>query len=301
MEDIAPILLEQIEELFKSGKESNERIKAIIAKLDDNKAGYIDVGEYADELGAILADAYGLVFTLETLPDGKLYYNIATRTVEPTMKKLQSDIADITENVQKQLNQQAGLGIKPIRPELNQDKIVGIVDRLSNAENIDDVKWILDEPIKTFARSIVDDAIKANAEFQGKSGMSPKIIRRSSGNCCKWCTAIEGSYEYPDVPKDVYRRHNRCRCTVDYVVGKRKQDAWSKTWNDEVSKDKIDMRKSIPYGGDVNNEAQELYKLTKKELEKRVKEINETSANKLNKLDKKTKGELITFIIANKK
>ena len=247
MEDIAPILLEQIGELFRSGKESNEKIKAILAKLNSKEAGYIEAGEYADELGNILAEAFGNTFTIGILPDGRLYYNIAKRTVEPSMKELQTEIADFTEAVQEQLNNQAGLGIKPIRPALKQDKIDGIIDRLSNAESFEDIKWILNEPIKTFARSTVDDAIKANAEFQGKSGMAPKIIRRSSGKCCEWCTNIAGDYTYPNVPRDVYKRHNRCRCTVDYVVGKRKQNVWSKTWSDESTAEKIASRKAIQY------------------------------------------------------
>lgn len=284
MEDIAPLLLEQIKELYKQGKEGN---KKIIAILKNKKAGYIEAGEYADELGKILADSLGNTFAVGILPDGRLYYNIAKRTVEPTMQDLQSEIADFTEAVQERLNNQAGLGIKAIRPELKQDRIDGIIDRLSNAESFEDIKWIIDEPIKTFARSTVDDAIKANAEFQGKSGMSPKIIRRSSGNCCEWCTAIEGSYEYPDVPKDVYRRHNRCGCTVDYVVGKRKQNVWSKTWSDENTPEKIENRKSIPYKTDVAKKKQKTQsdqsskkQYTKSDLDKMsLNELKETAGS----------------------
>lgn len=247
MEDIAPILLKQIKELFDNGKDNNEHIKILLDKLKSKEAGYIDAGEYADELGKILAEAYGEVFTMEVLPDGKLYYNIATRTVEPTMKSLQAEIAGFSEVVQEELNKQSKLGLKPIKAELKQDKIDGIVDRLSNAETIDDIKWILDEPIKTFARSVVDDSIKANADFHAKSGLAPKIVRKSSGNCCEWCTKLEGVYLYPDVPQDVYRRHNRCGCTVDYVAGKRKQNVWNKTWSDETAPEKIENRKVMRY------------------------------------------------------
>lgn len=300
MEDIAPILLKQIEELFNKGKENNEHIKMLLAKLKGKEAGYIDAGEYADELGKILAEVYGEVFTMEILPDGKFYYNIAKRTVEPTMKGLQSDIADLTETVQEQLNKQAGLGIKPLRPELKQDKIDGIINRLSNAESFDDIKWILNEPIKTFARSVVDDSIRVNAEFQGKSGLTPKIIRRSSGGCCEWCTNIVGDYEYPNVPKDVYRRHNRCRCTVDYVPSNgKKQNVWSKSWDDEVSAEKIAQRKAVPYGGDVKVEAKEMERLLHSELVKMAKELN--GNNKANKFSKMNKNELITFILSRKK
>ena len=246
MEDIAPILLKQIEELYKQEKNSSEKVKHILEKIKEGKISYIDAGEYADELGKILSAAYGSVFTMETLPDGKLYYNIAKRTVEPTMVGLQSDIADLTEEVQSILNTQAGLGINPIRPTLEQDKIDGIVDRLSNAEIFDDIAWILEEPIKTFARSVVDDAIKDNAEFHAKSGMSPRIVRKMAGNCCDWCKAVAGTYSYPNVPRDVYRRHQRCRCTVDYIPNKgRKQNVWTKAWSNEVEPEKIEQRKAV--------------------------------------------------------
>lgn len=244
MEDIAPKLLQQIEELYIQEKNSSEKVKHILEKIKEGRISYIDAGEYADELGSILSDAYGYVFTMETLPDGKFYYNIAKRTVEPTMKGLHSDIADITDVVQTTLNGQAGLGINPVRPVLEQNKIDGILNRLSHAETYEDIAWILDEPIKTFARSTVDDAIKANAEFHAKAGMSPKIVRKMAGNCCDWCKAVAGTYIYPDVPHDVYRRHNRCRCTVDYVAGKRKQNVWNKAWSDEVEPEKIEQRKA---------------------------------------------------------
>ena len=244
MEDIAPKLLQQIEELYTQEKNSSEKVKRILEKIKEGRISYIDAGEYADELGKILSVAYGSVFTMETLPDGKMYYNIAKRTVEPTMIGLQSDIADLTDEVQTILNAQAGLGINPIRPELEQNKIDGILNRLAHAETFDDIAWILDEPIITFAISIVDDAIKSNAEFHSKAGMTPKIVRKMAGNCCDWCKAVAGTYTYPNVPKDVYRRHQRCRCTVDYVAGKRKQNVWNKAWSDEVEPEKIEQRKA---------------------------------------------------------
>lgn len=251
MEDIAPALLEQIKELYKNEKNSSIKIKNILDKLKEKNANFVDASEYANELGEILSKVFGDTFSVEVLPDGKMYYNIAKRTVEPTMKALQSDIADLTEELQENLNKQAGLGIKPLRPEVNQDRIDGIIDRLAEAENFDDIKWILQEPVKTFARSVVDDAILTNAEFHGKSGLAPKIIRKSSGNCCKWCTNLVGEYNYPNVPKDVYRRHNRCRCTVDYVVGKRKQNVWTKAWSEEIEPEKIEGRKAVEFGEDL--------------------------------------------------
>ena len=249
MEDVAPKLLEQIKDLYFSQSTKNELIAAIKAKIKDKQVTYIDAEQYANEVGGILAKAYEETFV--NLPDGKMYYNIAKRTVEPTMMDMHSDIADVTDEVQTILNEQAGLGINPVRPSLEQDKIDGIINRLANAESYDDIAWILAEPIKTFARSVVDDSVKSNAEFHAKAGMSPKIVRKMAGNCCDWCKAVAGTYIYPDVPRDVYRRHQRCRCTVDYVVGKRKQNVWTKAWSDEVEPEKIEQRKTVKYGEDI--------------------------------------------------
>jgi hypothetical protein len=49
--------------------------------------------------------------------------------------------------------------------------------------------------------------------------MRPRIIRASVGGCCKWCNDVAGVYEYPNVPKDVFRRHRYCRCIVEYDPG----------------------------------------------------------------------------------
>ena len=102
------------------------------------------------------------------------------------------------------------------------------------------------EPIVNFSQSIVDETIKANAEFQAKAGLRPKIIRREAGNCCDWCKGLVGTYTYPDVPEDVYKRHRYCRCTVDYYPrdGK-KQNIHTKEWIDSGKDAKIEARKNI--------------------------------------------------------
>ena len=298
MEDVAPKLLEQIKELYNQERTKNALIEVIHAKIKGKQATYIEAEQYANELGGILAKAYKETFV--NLPDGKMYYNIAKRTVEPTMIGMHYDISDVTDAVQTALNEQAGLGINPIRPELEQDKIDGILNRLSNAETFDDIKWILDEPIKTFARSTVGDAIKANAEFHAKAGMSPKIVRKMAGDCCDWCKVVEGTYIYPDVPKEVYRRHSRCGCTIDYVPSKgKKQSLWSKAWDDEVAADKISERKNVSAGSD--KERMQLSRYTKAELEKKVIEINKDleTGRRMRNTGKKNKEDLSTFILMN--
>ena len=110
-------------------------------------------------------------------------------------------------------------------------RIEGIVDRLSDAEHYSDIEWILDAPMVNFCNSVVDSKIQANVEAQGRAGIPAKLVRRVIGKCCPWCEALAGEYNYPDVPKDVYKRHENCNCVVEYYPGDgRKQDVWNKQW-----------------------------------------------------------------------
>ncbi|MEG0109236.1 MAG: hypothetical protein RR705_10370 [Lachnospiraceae bacterium] len=106
------------------------------------------------------------------------------------------------------------------------------------------MEWVLVEPVITFAQGIIDDSIRENAEFQWKAGMEPQIVRVSSSKCCDWCAGVAGTYTYPDVPKDVYRRHGNCRCKVSYDPKNGKtQNVWSKKWSNDRGNDKIEARK----------------------------------------------------------
>lgn len=224
-DDIVPELLEKIRKEFHENFSKSEKIKALEAKVRDGTATYIEAQRYAEETGNILAQVFKKHITEEALPDGRMYYNIAQRILQPTLGENHKLITDITTQVQNALNKKAGLGIKAIVPELNQDRVDGLVNHLDHAETFEEVARTLDEPIKQHAMSVVSDAIEANAKFQHDAGLQPKIVRKAESKCCEWCSGLAKTYLYPDeVPKDVYRRHDRCRCTVDYVVGKSRRN-----------------------------------------------------------------------------
>lgn len=246
MEDITPNLLKKIQGDFQSEFDKSKVIAELYAKVRDGTATYKEANQFAIEVGDILAGAYKNNLSSSVLPEGKMYYNIAQRILNPTMKNNYNLITEVTDQVQQSLNEAAHIGIKPITPELNQDRIDGMVNRISSEECFDDVAWMLGEPIVNFSQNIVDDSIRENAEFHGKAGMSPKIVRKLAGGCCDWCREVAGTYSYPDVPKDVYRRHQRCRCTVDYNPRSGKiQNVHSKQWRRENEQDKINARKLV--------------------------------------------------------
>lgn len=222
--DIVPGLLELIEKDFDEKTLSSSKIKKALQSLIDNKATYEEAHEFAIEVGEILSGVLNTHITVDTLPNGQMYFNIADRILNPTMQKNFDLITGYAIDVQTELNHAAGVMIKGQKPQLNQSRIDGIVERLSTAEEFEEIKWILDEPIKNFSQSIVDDAVRTNAEFQSRAGLGPKIIRRPDSNPCKWCRNLVGEYDYDEVSNqgnDVFRRHDYCRCVVEFEHGEK--------------------------------------------------------------------------------
>ena len=246
VKDIVPELLDLIEKEFDEKTYNSEALKKAIQALNDKKATYKDAHEFAIEVGEILSEVLNKNITAEILPDGRMYFNIANRILNPTMSKNYELVSSYAADVQTTLNRNAGLRIKGQKSELNQSKIDGIIERLSTAEKFEEIKWILDEPIKNFSQSIVDDTAKVNMKFQAKAGLKPKARRVGVANCCDWCRRLAGTYEYGKEPEDIYRRHRYCRCRVEYYPGDgRVQDSRTKEWRDPEREAKIEARKKI--------------------------------------------------------
>lgn len=248
MEDIAPQLLEQLQKTFADKVAANPKLRALEKLIREGKATYADAEEYAYLVGQALSQTFGMHLSSAVLPDGRMYYNIADRIIRPLMIEDHDIVADVTLHVQTSLNQKAGIGLKSQTVAVNEDRIKGIIDRVSDEENFDDIAWILDEPVKNFSMNVVDEILRANVNFQGGSGLRPKIIRKSERKCCEWCSQLSGEYDYPDVPDDVYRRHERCRCTVEFdpADGKRKrQNVHTKKWTDDPMYDTLEARKKV--------------------------------------------------------
>lgn len=248
MEDIAPELLRKIQEAFRRDIETSVRIKNVLDKLKAGTATYEDAQVYAGKIGQALTRAFKHNLSAELLPDGRMYYNIAERVLAPMLEESYSRVAATTERIQQSLNKNAGIGLKARRAALNEDRVKGIVDKVSNAESFEDVQWVLDAPVENFCRNVVDETLKANAEFHGKSGLNPRIIRKAESRCCKWCSQLEGEYLYDEgtMPEDIFRRHERCRCLVTYDPAdgsNRRQNVHTKKWTTAEELDRIEVRK----------------------------------------------------------
>lgn len=244
MEDVAPQLLEQLQKRFSEKISLNPKIRALLKRIRNGDAGYADAGDYAWLIGQALADVFRENLSSEVLPDGRMYYNIAQRVLRPLLEEDHAIVSEAAALVQTALNQKANIGIKAQTVPVNKDRIDGIVNKVSESDTFDDVAWVLDEPVKNFSMNVVDETLWANVSFQGRAGLQPKVIRRAERKCCEWCSQLVGVYDYPDVPDDVYRRHERCRCTVEYDPGDgRRQNVHTKRLTLPGERDIIEERK----------------------------------------------------------
>lgn len=243
MEDIAPELLKAVQAAFNLNM-ANESIAKKKAKIDSGEASYADAEEYAYDVGHALAEAMKECVSSDVLPDGRMYYNIAQKLLQPVLENNYNAMCDVVEKVQAHLNEEAGIGIKPIIPPLNQDRIDGLIKNASDAEHYDDVAKSVSDGTTNFTQNVIDESIAANADFHYQAGMEPKIVRTAAGgDSCDMCLELQGVYSYP-VDKSLYMRHKECRCIVEYVPkdGKR-QNVHSRQW--KTDPELIEARKKV--------------------------------------------------------
>ena len=226
VDDIVPKLLEDLKKEFLNKYKANKKIPKLLETKNHANA-YL----YAQEVGDILAEVFDSKLSASILPDGKMYFNIGERILNETLGNNHKLVTDYAVELQTALNKEASIGLKPKKNKINQDKIDGLVNRLSSEDNFDDVKWILKDPIANFSRSVIDDFVMTNADFHAKAGLKPKITRYVNSEHCDWCDKLAGTYDYP-VDRIIYARHENCDCVVEYHPkdGRGIQNSYTKKW-----------------------------------------------------------------------
>jgi hypothetical protein len=66
----------------------------------------------------------------ENLPDGKIYWNIAKRTVEPLLREVTDRINDAMVTIIEAEHKKKRIGVKPVRAAFNQDRCDAIMNKV---------------------------------------------------------------------------------------------------------------------------------------------------------------------------
>ena len=243
--DISPELLNKIQNGFQRAFEADPEIKQLYRSVTDGSKTFSDANRFAVRTSEILSDQFRKHLSADVLPDGKFYYNIAQKILSPTLENNYTLISNICQDIQLNIYSNIGLGLQPMTAGVNKSRVNGLAWKASQYDTFDESAWLLAEPIVNFSQNVVDEFIQVNTDFQYDSGLDPKIIRTVVGDCCEWCQNLAGTYDYDEVREtgnNVFRRHERCRCTVDYVLGRRKQNVHTKKWADSTP-EQIEARK----------------------------------------------------------
>lgn len=245
--DIAPALLNSIKTDFKRRVEGDNLLRRIAARIRSGTASLEDAHDYAVQLGTALSESLVANMTEGVLPDGKLYWNIADRTIRPMLENNYDLTNKTAAEILRIIDEAEGIGLSPVSAGLPMERIRGLMDKAVTAESFNAMQAWLMEPVINCTEAFFDDFVQANADARHRTGLSPKIVRTATGGCCPWCAKLAGSYEYGNEVRsgdEVFRRHERCRCVVTFKNGKERQDVWSKEfWSD--SRETLERRRAF--------------------------------------------------------
>lgn len=248
--DVVPVLNDKIQTSFKNNVMKDRRIAQVSRKIRDGTATFVDAHTYAERLGENLSKALITNLNADTLPDGRLYYNIAKRTVTPALEENYNLTNEIAAEIQKIIDAQNKIGLNSVKADFPIERIQGLIDKMT-AEDItlDQALVWLGEPIINNSEAFFDDYVDSNARFREKAGLKATVTRVAEPKACKWCQDLAGTYDvssdlFDSVADDIYRRHEFCRCTVTYQSEKTSQNVWSKRiW--KTSPEELQRREQI--------------------------------------------------------
>lgn len=197
--------------------QSDPQVKAAVKELNNKikngNAKYADAVDLSKSLGRTTSK-YLKANSVEVTDE--LLGEFADEVMAPVYRAMQNTSLAASKEVQRIFNKKAGLGINPVDVKNDESRLTHIVDRFKEAESLDTVSFLMGEGVaENIARGAVTDSLRANASAMDRAGMKSYIIRQGSG-CCKWCADVAGTYAIDDAPKDVWRFHKGCTCTLEY-------------------------------------------------------------------------------------
>ena len=132
-------LLLAITEAFQKAYDQDITIRVLEKRLNGGKAHLEDAARYSERVGELLSS--------EVLPNGRMYWNIAQKVIQEPLVNNYNLVAEVSVNALTAHNAENGVGLRVQKPALNQERITGLMNKVSDAEQYDDVAFALDEPV----------------------------------------------------------------------------------------------------------------------------------------------------------
>lgn len=214
MEQTTEDFLKRLRELLEDERKQFEEKGGMV------RPTYRAAALFSDSIGEIIArELTGWIKAGGLSGEGADLLELANGTILPSLESGYDQIESLTLNVQRILNKNAGLGLTAQAANFDKAAAENLAKKAAEVavkEGAARAEWVVDEPVKTFSRKIVDRTLKKNADFQKNAGLNPTIERLYQSGCCKWCEGLAGRYPYGKEPSGFYLRHRKCRCTIIY-------------------------------------------------------------------------------------
>lgn len=210
-----PLTYEDIKEPFLRALNLDRRASKLITEIEAGRGTYEMASEYAARVGDCLAKVLRRHAPVESITEWDL-----DNLIPPALGLDHSIVTYACEQVQTRMNANAQLGIRFQAPEFDSNRAYGLVAELRDNPEFTNIEASFYDQLANFSQNVVDDAIRDNAGLMSRAGVRSLIIRRAEYGACPWCEEVAGTYDYDEVRRggDVWRRHENCRCTIDFVV-----------------------------------------------------------------------------------
>lgn len=205
---------EAVAKEYAEGLTRSRTISDFARKMAAGTATHIDTHALAEACGETASRALIKTLTPEAV-GAVMERELAAVTVDPVLRANYSIVTSAGAEVQRRLYKKAGFGLDAQTPELDADRLQGIIDKLCEGEYINTRRFV-GEPIVNFTEHVVDALVRRNAEFQTRAGFEPYVSRILAPGCCDWCAAVAGRVPWSKQPAGMWRRHEYCRCVMDY-------------------------------------------------------------------------------------
>lgn len=133
--DIVPDLYKEIQSEFEQNIAGSSLIRSF---QGGNKHDAREVSLYAAEVGRCASRALSSCLTEERLPGGKLYWNIANRTIYPLLREAYRMVMEAAEAMQGQQDEALGIRVTPVRPEFPEERVDGLIAKLIEYQGEED-------------------------------------------------------------------------------------------------------------------------------------------------------------------
>lgn len=221
---------------FRDLAAANPKLAAMLKKLNNGKADYLDADRYALELATALGKALQLNLGDEKLT-GDAYREVINEVLPKGLYGIYEDVADYAQTIQQGINERAKVGLRAIKPEFNEAESDAITKKATSVNSYGSIPGGLTNDMQHMAQNVATDTMKTNAKLANDVGYEATVTRiydrvgvhtQKGGKYrkeCRWCLDRCGvDVPYPDaIANDMFRRHPGCGCEIRYTINGKTQ------------------------------------------------------------------------------